>query len=64
MSAFLARLPNLHLGDQISFATRWAPELTRAGTVTRLGHDIVWVGCHCFHANDLRGLIVTKAAKK
>ena len=57
-------LHDLHLGDQISFATRWAPELKRAGTITRLGHDIVWVGCHCFHTNDLRQVHVLRSAVK
>lgn len=57
-------MPALNIGDVISFSPRRAAAEARQGTITRLGHEIVWVGCHCFHANDLRRLKVLRSAKK
>jgi len=57
-------MPALNIGDVISFSPRWAAAQARQGTITRLGHDIVWVGCHCFHTNDLRQLRVLRSAAK
>lgn len=57
-------MPVLNIGDVISFSPRWAADQKRQGTITRLGHDIVWIGCHCLHANDLRQLQVLRSAVK
>jgi hypothetical protein len=57
-------MAQLNIGDVISFSPRWAPDQKRQGTITRLGHDIVWIGCHCLHANDLRQLQVLRSAVK
>lgn len=40
------------LNTRIRFFVRWS-DTERAGTVTRIAHNIVWIGAFCYHVDDL-----------
>ena len=43
------------LNSRIRFFVRWS-DAERAGTVTRIGHNVVWIGAGCYHFDDLRNV--------
>ena len=40
---------------KIRFFVRWS-DTERAGTITRIRHNIIWIGAGCYHVDDLHGV--------
>jgi hypothetical protein len=43
------------VGKRVTYRTRWSDDL-RSGTIGRITANVIWIGCHCFHHNDLADL--------
>lgn len=46
----------LKKGSRVQYRTRWDRDNVRFGAVGRIAFDVMWIGCHCFHINDLIAL--------
>ena len=43
------------VGESVRFFARWSSE-ERFGIVTRISHNIIWVGAYCYAHTDLQRL--------
>lgn len=46
----------LKKGSRVQYRTRWDRDNVRFGTIGRISMHCIWIGCACYHQDDLIAL--------